>query len=394
MKRCLCGLAMVMIFYSFAFPLVNLVQNPGFESGYVAWRGGASTVVIDTDAKSGAKALKIGAQTNTPTFVYQDIPVTAGKVYSLSAWIKQEGTGESKSYIYYWYFGTNMTVLNKGYVEYCEGAPYMLRKAATLAPDGAKTLRIELRNAGAGVGYQVTAHFDDVSVVAEEYVTSKTNILVNPGFENGTTGWSGITSNVTTSTERPRSGSYSLRMSNQGSYIHITQSVPVTAGDGFGFRGWSCLRTPSGDSAKVDPSLFPTAFYYLSFAGPDYSSDAIDMDLSNHASYFESAHEVLAPVGASNLWVQLWVFQGGPYVGYFDDVSVIKFTKNPNPPGIRLSTLSGIRSPSDQIRGVTDILGRRIFGALRSPDRIANGVYFALDRSSWATSQAVNMDTK
>ncbi len=405
------GLAFVaMLCCSSAFALTNLVQNPGFESGVAGWRsGGGSGATIDSiaGAKSGTKSLKMTPNSNEHTVLYQKIPVTPGKVYTLSVWIKQEGDpgpgSDASSFLYYQYLdASGYKTLSTGYIKYIKSptSTYTETKNYSLAPDSSVTLQIELRTSNPKVGYQNIGHFDDVSVVADEYITNKVNLLNNPGFESGTTaGWSGINSNVTASTERPRSGSYALRVNNAGGFATVTQSIPVTPGDGVGFTGYACLRSLSGDSFVNTTTNLTTAYFYASFASAGYDANTIDIsNLDNHASYSRTTHETIVPAGASNFWVQCWVYQGGPYLGFFDDIKVIKFTKNPNPPGVSPLSLSKPKSSSVLNGTVTDILGRRLTdlqnNSIRNglTQRVANGVYFTIVQPSKTVARTARMD--
>ena len=72
----------------------NLVKNPSFEDDFTSWSKGPTGGYTDPTVKSG------GAQdgskyveyiTTATTGFYQEIPVTAGKTYTLSFWYKSSG---------------------------------------------------------------------------------------------------------------------------------------------------------------------------------------------------------------------------------------------------------------------------------------------------------------
>lgn len=382
---------------SSAFALTNLVKNPGFEEGmFVGWRGSAKYASIDSDARGGTKALKIISDNTATSTVYQNISVKSGKVYTISAWIKEEGDigGQNMgSYVFYWFFDPNGKVLNSGFIRYITNSPYVETKAYCLAPVGAINLRLELNTPQTSSGHQVVSHFDEVSVFEDEYVTNGVNIVTNPGFENDITGWTSNASSASSSADYPRSGSRSLKVNNGGAWAEVYQSVPVTPGEGVGFTGYSCLRTLSGDSVVTTNKSLST-WFYLSFMGPQSEEpDRIDIEMQNYTHYDPTRHSVIVPAGASRLWIQCWVYQGGPYLGYFDDISVIRFTKNPNPPGIHLDIRPQAQTPSNHQGIVIDALGRRIADPLKkSSKHVASGVYFTFSSSSRTVLRSTEVD--
>ena len=74
---------------------VNLIQDPGFESGGTGWQkttlGGRA--VVTTQAHSGTRSQQISVSAQYPREVYQDVAVQAGLSYLVSGWIKSSGVG-------------------------------------------------------------------------------------------------------------------------------------------------------------------------------------------------------------------------------------------------------------------------------------------------------------
>ena len=65
---------------------VELVANPGFESGTAGWTCTAETG-IGTPARTGTRALA-GTPSGTTAECAQTIPVQAGAAYTLTAWVR------------------------------------------------------------------------------------------------------------------------------------------------------------------------------------------------------------------------------------------------------------------------------------------------------------------
>ena len=89
---------------------VELVANPGFESGTAGWTCTAETG-IGTPAHAGAAAL-VGTPTGTTAECGQTIPVTAGAAYTLTAWVRGAfvflgASGTAAGEVSIWTAGTN-----------------------------------------------------------------------------------------------------------------------------------------------------------------------------------------------------------------------------------------------------------------------------------------------
>lgn len=366
-----------------AFALTNLVKNPGFETGSIMfWRADSRLGSVTTDARTGTKGLKLPSETEHVT-MSQDIPVMGGKVYTISAWIKQTtATGKGASYIFYWYMDKSGGALHNQFIKHLEGTfGWTETKVNSLAPENAATLRLMLY-VSVEAGGSVTGYFDDVSVVEGEYMTSKANILTNPGFENGTNGWSNTGSTKTTSSAVVRSGSSALKIVGNGGYDHVYQEVPAAPGDAFSFIGYSCLRTANGDSVTT------TGWSCFQFEYMDANNASIwgflDIDYRKDYSWKRWGKDILtAPAGTAKIRIEAWTGVTSN-IGYYDDTYLAKLTKNPNPPSI---TLRPMRSVAQHGKSVTfyDAMGRKILPL--SSKRPSLGVYFADREGKWTLTR-------
>lgn len=362
------------------FALTNLVQNPGFEEGYVRWRASGPGISIASDAHSDSKAIKMVSGTQRHLFLQQDVPVTAGKVYTISAWIKQSTSGPAVGYVHYFYMN-GTTAINSSFIEHLEGTfDWKQTKTASLAPDGATVLRLMLYfTIDSGMGGSGTGNFDDITVYENEYISTKTNLLTNPGFENGTTGWSNITANKTASGAVIRSGSSALRLAGTGGWDHFYQEVPAAPGDGFSFSGYTCLRTPSGDSVTQPGSWATWQFDYYDAGGHSIYGHMDLMYPSNYSWTRVQRDMLLAPQGTVKFTAQAWISQT-TNIGYFDDAYLAKLTKNPNPPAITFMSAQSAEQKSTCLT-YYDALGRKILPHLN--DRTNLAVYFAQSQGKW-----------
>lgn len=367
----------------------NLVKNPGFEAGTIVnWRASSRFGAVTADAHTGAKGLKLPSETEH-VWLSQDIPVTGGKVYAISAWIKQTtNAGKGTSYIYYWYFDKSGAGLHSQFIEHPSGTfDWFQTKVQSPAPDSAATLRLMLY-VSVEAGGSVTGYFDDISVVEGEYMTNKANILTNPGFESGTTGWSNLGSNKGTSSSIVRSGSSSLRIAGDGAWHHVYQEVPAAPGEAFSFVGYTCLRTPSGDSASTGWACWQ--FEYLD-ASNQTIWGLIDIDYPHNKSWTRMGKDVrTAPAGTAKFRAEAWL-NPTTNIGYYDDARLLKLTKNPNPPAISFRPMPTAKSAAASFT-FYDALGRKILP--HSMNKPGFGVYFTEKQGKWTLMRGAETKRK
>jgi len=82
----------------------NLLVDPGFETGDAAWQGHTSggRSIVNTGAQSGTFCEQMQLSPY-PRNVWQDIPVSAGKVYSVSGWVKTLTVATSAHILVLWH---------------------------------------------------------------------------------------------------------------------------------------------------------------------------------------------------------------------------------------------------------------------------------------------------
>jgi hypothetical protein len=84
----------------------NLLHDPGFEmSDTSVWKMGISggRSMVNTGAQSGTMCEQMALFLPYPRAVWQDVPVSAGKVYSVSGWIKTDNVSTSAHILVLWY---------------------------------------------------------------------------------------------------------------------------------------------------------------------------------------------------------------------------------------------------------------------------------------------------
>jgi len=147
---------------------VELLDNPGFETAggggvdiWADWIESASDGALANEVgsvHSGSDAAKITAGLSVNTLVYQDVTVTAGKMYRFLVWTRGDATYAGQYVIYDQTGGADIIGLSSTGVT---AATYAEVDVAFIAPVGCVTVRIYLWCPSTNTG---VAYFDDVSV--------------------------------------------------------------------------------------------------------------------------------------------------------------------------------------------------------------------------------------
>lgn len=114
----------------------------------------------------------------------------------------------------------------------------------------------------------------------------------NPGFESGTTGWTGTGGTLTTVTSPIHNGSNAGQMTPSGAAATVTvesAQQPVTAGAYYSATGW--LRNAVSRSVSLNVNWYDAGHVYISTTSMDRVIPAATW------TYFENS--VVAPVGAA-----------------------------------------------------------------------------------------------
>ncbi len=112
-------------------PVINLLNNGGFESDLLSWQSCANpnALSISEDTSEGNKALAIAGGTGC---LYQELPATAGKRYSLACDATSQGT--RWSIVQLSYLGAQYNNINTTFKQIDSGSSY---SSYTIAGDAA-----------------------------------------------------------------------------------------------------------------------------------------------------------------------------------------------------------------------------------------------------------------
>ncbi len=316
----------------------NLAPDPDFESNPNAsyYTNGNGTFSWASDqARSGSHSLKIASSDSSSMSRWMSltslIPVTPGRAYTASVWLKTAGVSDAHLSAVLWSGGT---ALGTDDSQVLSGTQDWTQLGLQFtAPPGATSVRVEFRLRGAG-----TLWADDVVVTdgspppppptttATTTTTTATttttpppvggNLAPDPDFEwdpnasyyvngNGTFSWA---------SDQARSGSRSLKIvssdsSSMSRWMSLTSLIPVTPGRAYTASVW--LKTAGVSDAHLSSVLWS--------GGTALGTDDSQV-LSGTQDWTQVSLQVNAPPGATSVRVEFRLRGAGTL--WADDVSV------------------------------------------------------------------------
>ena len=234
---------------------VNLVSNPGFESGITGWAafGGGTAQVVSTSPHTGTQVGRSTNRTSTNHGLRNSLltsGVTSGKCYVASGWVRTSST-------------TAGTVnINVQQTDSAGGKFYSVKSlqvADTWTPisgvfrfDGNGPLTVlNLYFNGPPVG--VDLFVDEVSF-SELDTSAIENLLANSGFENGTTSWSAHGTTTVTSSPLSHTGTGAGAVGSRTATWHgVEQSLmgKMESGRMYAGAGWVTTDSATADTVKL-----------------------------------------------------------------------------------------------------------------------------------------------
>ncbi len=175
---------------------------------------------------------------------------------------------------------------------------------------------------------------------ADWQTASGHELLVNGGFEAGTTGWDAPYGELTTVSSPVHGGSASGRLvadSPQSQLVH--QRVNVGPGQPYEFSGWILLDDPSVTY------VFLRIRWYDDGGSPLSSVDSPWLTGSDSSYRFVSTGSKVSPPRAHKAWLHVWVQPSGPFQVYLDDFS-FEGSPPPSPAPAPIPTLTPLPTPT------------------------------------------------
>jgi hypothetical protein len=175
---------------------------------------------------------------------------------------------------------------------------------------------------------------------ADWQAASGDELLVNGGFEAGTTGWDAPYGELTTVSSPVHGGSASGRLvadSPQSQLVH--QWVNVGPGQPYEFSGWILLDDPSISY------VFLRIRWYDDGGFPLSSVDSPWLTGSGSSYRFVSTGSKVSPPRAHKAWLNVWVQPSGPFHVYLDDFS-FEGSPPPSPVPTTMPTPTPLPTPT------------------------------------------------
>ncbi len=143
-------------------------------------------------------------------------------------------------------------------------------------------------------------------------------LLVNPGFEDGTTGWQSINAALAESTE-PRSGLRALAVTSPGfeQAVDVWQLVQVQPGRVYEFSSWMRVADSAVDKIFLRVKWLDTAFGSVS------QSDSPWLTGVSTSYRFLSTGPQASPLGTAFARLSVVFVSSGPFTALVDDASLI-----------------------------------------------------------------------
>lgn len=193
---------------------VNLIQNPGFESGNDSWTFISGAGTATNRPYSGTALAYLDAGTSNK--ISQTISITDTGKYNLSGWVSASSTGGI--------FGIKVNGVIRASVNVPQNTSYNMQSINNIALNTNDS--VEIFVTGATNGW---VNVDDFKLARSP------NYIQNPGFESGTTAWT-FSSGTGRATNRPYSGIY-LAYLDAGTSKKISQTITVSEAGSYDLSG-------------------------------------------------------------------------------------------------------------------------------------------------------------
>ncbi len=208
-------------------PINNLLVNPGFESGITAWTLWGTPTVNTGNQRTGTNCNLVGTSWDGDCQMITS-GFTAGDNFTYTAWFKFAGSGTGGGNILYQcYNGSTQIEIGSTVVPSSIGTNYTQFTKTFTVPPNTTNIRVSFGNNSNQVMY-----VDDAVLVK-----TPTNLLVNPGFEEGITAWT-LWGTPTISNGNQRTGTNCNLIGTNWDGDCQVINTGFSAGDNFTYKAW------------------------------------------------------------------------------------------------------------------------------------------------------------
>ena len=330
-SKCVFLSALMALFVSVVNAQILPLENPGFEEGTKGWAkqewstgktSGTDLIADTTNPHSGKSALCVRWREGGDNLLVNPakfFSVKAGGIYAISFWSRCESPTRVQASIDFFDAAGKRVGLTQHKL-FDNDTKWQQFDFDMEAPANAVNMRLYLRCR------RIATYFDDVEVreVVQESGSASSNLLKNPGFEEGFKywgkyEWSGKpgTINYIADTVSPRNGEKcaKIQWESGGDNILIGQQVRVGANKNFMLTFWAKSQVEVSHNSQVQATV-----RFLNAAGKD-SIDAQHKIFSASNNYEQFRWSFTAPDDCKALILYL---RCRKVTTYFDDVSLIE----------------------------------------------------------------------
>ena len=315
----------------------ELLSNPGFESGTTGWYGQMATISTDTvNVNSGSSSLKISDRSVDYSTAVQDVTSLLRSYgngnYNISGYAKlAEDVSCSPLIIIKYnddngdhYAATDRTAINN--TDFTK-----LEKQVAISWTGTLNYAHMYIQTGLGGNECPTTdlYIDDFSLINPDYVAppqvQSPELLNNPGFEGGTSGWSPENgSTITLDTGNVNSGVNSLKISDRSADWSSASQNVMNALKSYGPGNYRFTGYVKLSSGTASPAIV------LKINGNSYfSTDWIPVDANGFTKIEKNINITWSgKLTSAVLYIQTGT-SGGDYTDdlYIDDFSLVNLDR-------------------------------------------------------------------
>jgi len=279
---------------------INLIDNPGFESGATGWNLWGGSSVVSNNARSGSNSAKV----NLASGFAQDITtgVSGNDTYYFEAYGKVDSGQRGEIYVSC-LDSTNQVLWQTSMANFTSTA-YALRSETFVAPPDTVKIRVWTWKSTTGGNY----YLDDFvlnNLSSSTPPPTAVNLVQNAGFESGATGWD-LWGGSSVVSSNARSGSNSAAVSLASGFAQDI-TTDVYENDTYYFEVYG--KVDSGQRGEIYVSCYDASNQVLwRTSMANFTSTA----------YTLRSETFVAPPGTVKIKVWTWKSTtGGNY--YVDD---------------------------------------------------------------------------
>ncbi|MBO9605848.1 MAG: carbohydrate binding domain-containing protein [Paenibacillaceae bacterium] len=219
------------------------LSNPGFEAGALPWSGVNATVAANTaDRTSGLASALATARSSADAGISQPVTLVNGMTYAASAWGRLAAGTDTGELV------AKVTV--NGATYYRTLASATLSSSAWTPIRGTYTFSEAGPIASAELLVRTTSTTANLGV-DEVALEPMANVFANASFENGTSGWTSISSSIAADSGVYHSGAFGGKVSGRtATYSAMMQNVPLVNHTQYYVSVWAKLASGT-DTAKL-----------------------------------------------------------------------------------------------------------------------------------------------